>query len=106
MIKRYEAAVSVSDKGMIMNAIYLPPVHWYGTSLSTQHWHSEVNRSPAALATHVAADPSNLVAEMKGDSNEEWINRAHKLNRTQKVNRDEVVLPSKWRLVQYALSRP
>jgi hypothetical protein len=25
--------------------------------VSTQHWHSEVNGSPAAPATHVAADP-------------------------------------------------
>jgi hypothetical protein len=50
---RYEAAVSISDKGMIMNAIYL---NLYRASFSTQHWHSEVNGSPAAPATHLAAD--------------------------------------------------
>jgi hypothetical protein len=37
---RYEAAVSISDKGMLMNAIYL---NFYRASFSTQHWHSEVN---------------------------------------------------------------
>ncbi|CZR60205.1 uncharacterized protein PAC_10101 [Phialocephala subalpina] len=65
-----------------------------------------INNIGRGLASGYTFCATNLVAEMKDDNNEEWVDRAHKFNKTQKVNRDELVLLSKWRLVQYALSRP
>jgi hypothetical protein len=53
VIMRCEAAESVSDKGMIVNVF----IYIIRNLFLTQHWHSEVNGSPAAPATHVAADP-------------------------------------------------
>jgi hypothetical protein len=47
-----------------MNAIYL---RLYGASFSTQHWHNEVNGSPAAPDTHVAADPPVHVYSLQSE---------------------------------------
>jgi hypothetical protein len=38
--------------------------------------------------------------------NDKWATRADAFKKAEKINRDEPIVPSKWRLVQYALSRP
>jgi hypothetical protein len=62
---RYEAAVSISDKGMLMKPIYL---NLYRASFSTQRWHSEVNGSPTSPATYFAADPPVHVYLLQSES--------------------------------------
>jgi hypothetical protein len=43
---------------------------------------------------------------MKKDDSTEWVTRADAFKRAEKINRDELMAPSKWRLIQYVLSRP
>jgi hypothetical protein len=43
---------------------------------------------------------------MRKDDDAEWVTRADAFKKAEKINRDGLVNPSKWRLIQYALSRP
>jgi hypothetical protein len=65
-----------------------------------------INNISRGLAGGYTFCATNLVAEMKDDNNVEWAMRADAFKKAAKINRDELVIPSKWRLVQYALRRP
>jgi hypothetical protein len=56
-----------------------------------------------------------LVAQMEKEREEEdelgnkkntWHSRAERFKKAESMYRDEHIMPSKWRLVQYAMSRP
>jgi hypothetical protein len=106
----YQSVWSINDTLFSLSALGITATV---IALATYIIVFNINNLSRGLAKLYNFCETNIVTQMEkereikveNDKNE-WPERAERFRKAEAMNRDEHVVPSKWRLVQYAFSRP